>query len=249
MEALKRAIPTQLRQWLSRKRFALGRKMLWADRLTDFSALRRVTPYRPAYGWGRGQCLDRYYIEQFLAAHASDIQGHVLEVAEPEYTVKFGGNRVTQTGVIDLDPRNPKATLHEDLTSATGIADNTYDCILCTQTLIYIYDFQAAIRTLHRILKPGGVLLATFPGIAQLCPQSMIGAGQDYWRFTRHSARIAFESVFGEAGVQVKTYGNVLTATAMLHGLVRAEFTSAEVDHHDPEYEVTIAVRARKDGQ
>src|SRR5512146_1760265 len=247
MEALKRAIPTRLRQWLSRKRFALGRKMLWADRLTDFSALRRVTPYRPAYGWNRGQCLDRYYIEKFLAGHASDIQGHVLEVAEPEYTLKFGGDRVTRSEVIDLDSHNPKATLREDLTLATGIPDNSFDCILCTQTLIYIYDFQAAIRTLHRILKPGGVLLATFPGIAQLCPQSMIGVGQDYWRLTRHSARIAFESVFGDTNVQIETYGNVLTATAMLHGLVSAEFTAEEVDHHDPEYEVTIAVRARKD--
>ncbi|MGE5109941.1 MAG: methyltransferase domain-containing protein [Acidobacteriaceae bacterium] len=249
MEALKRAIPTRLRQWLSRKRFALGRKMLWADCLTDFSTLRRVTPYRPAYGWNRGQCVDRYYIEKFLAAHASDIQGHVLEVAEPEYTLKFGGNRVTQTDIVDLDPHNPKSTLREDLTSAAGVADNTFDCVICTQTLSYIYDFHAAIRTLHRILKPGGVLLATFPGIAQLCPQSMIGAGQDYWRLTRHSARIAFEQEFADANVQIETHGNVLTAMAMLHGLVSAEFTAEELDHHDPDYEVTIAVRARKDAQ
>jgi SAM-dependent methyltransferase len=249
MEALKRAIPTRLRQWLSRKRFALGRKILWADRLTDFSALRRTTPYRPAYGWSRGQCLDRYYIEKFLAARSSDIRGHVLEVAEPEYTLKFGGNRVTRTDVVDLDPHNPKSTLREDLTSATGIVDNTYDCILCTQTLTYIYDFQAVIRTLHRILKPGGVLLATSPGIAQLCPQEMIGAGQDYWRFTRHSAKIAFENTFGGGNVQIETYGNVLTATAILHGLVSAEFTAEELDYHDPDYEVTIAVRARKGGQ
>ena len=78
MEALKRAIPSGLRRWLSRKKFELGRKSLWVDRVTDFSVLRRVTPYRPAFGWYRGQCIDRYYIEKFLASHAQDIQGHVL---------------------------------------------------------------------------------------------------------------------------------------------------------------------------
>ena len=246
MEALKRAIPASLRHWLSRKRFEFGRKMLWADRLTDFAALRRVTPFRPAFGWYRGQCIDRYYIEKFLSEHSQDIQGHVLEVAEPIYTRQFGGERVTASDVIDLDRNNSKATIYDDLTSAASIPDNTFNCIICTQTLLCIYDFHAAIRTLQRILKPGGVLLATVPGIAQLCPESMIGAGTDCWRFTRHSAQRAFGEVFGEETVGVRTYGNVLTGVAILHGLVSKELTAEELDHHDPDYEVTIAVRAIK---
>ena len=246
METLKRAIPTGLRRWLSRKRFELGRKSLWVDRVTDFSVLRRVTPYRPAFGWYRGQCLDRYYIEKFLAKHAQDIAGHVLEVAEPMYTNQFGGGRVTASDIIDLDRENTKATIFDDLTSAASIPDATYDCILCTQTLLCIYDFRAAIRTMHRILKPGGVLLVTVPGIAQLCPRSMMGAGGDYWRFTSHSAQIAFDEVFGAGNVSIETHGNVLTAIGMLHGLVSKEFTPAELDHNDPDYEVTIGVRAVK---
>lgn len=248
MEALKRAIPTGLRRWLSRKKFELGRKTLWADRVTDFSVLRRVTPYRPAFGWYRGQCIDRYYIEKFLAGHSSDIAGHVLEVAEPMYTNQFGAGRVTQSDIIDLDQANSKATIYDDLTSAASIPDDTFDCIICTQTLLCIYDFRAAVRAMHRILKPGGALLVTVPGIAQLCPASMMGAGGDYWRFTRHSAQMAFSEIFGEGNVSIQTYGNVLTAVAMLHGLVRAEFEVAELDHHDPDYEVTIGVRAVKSG-
>jgi SAM-dependent methyltransferase len=249
MEALKGAIPTRLRRWLSRKNFEFGRKMLWADRLTDFAKLRRVTPYRPAFGWYRGQCVDRYYIEKFLLAHDRDIRGRVLEVAEPEYTFKFGAERVTRADIVDPDPRNLKATLREDLTSAPGIADDTFDCIICTQTLLYIYDFQAAIRTLYRILKPGGVVLVTVPGIAQLCPPSMMGAGGDYWRFTRHSVQIAFAEVFGSDRVQIESYGNVLTAMAMLHGLVSQEFCAEELDYHDPDYEVTIAIRSSKEAR
>jgi SAM-dependent methyltransferase len=247
MEALKRAIPSGLRRWLSRKKFELGRKSLWVDRVTDFSVLRRITPYRAAFGWYRGQCIDRYYIEKFLASHAQDIHGHVLEVAEPMYTNQFGAGRVTKSGIIDLDRTNTKATLFDDLTSAPSIPDNTFDCLICTQTLLCIYDFRAAIRTMHRVLKPGGALLVTVPGIAQLCPASMMGAGGDYWRFTRHSAKLAFSETFRSENVAIETYGNVLTAIAMLHGLVSAEFEPAELDHHDLDYEVTIGVRAVKE--
>ena len=246
MDALKRAVPTRLRQWLSRKRFQLGRNSLWLDRVVDFSTLRRVTPYRPAFGWYRGQCLDRYYIEKFLATYAADIHGHVLEVAEPVYTHQFGSTRVTSSEVIDLDRTNSKATIHDDLTTLSSVADDTFDCIICTQTLLCIYDFASAIRSVHRILKPGGSLLVTVPGIAQLCPASMMGAGADYWRFTRHSAQAAFSDVFGAANISIQTYGNVLTAVGMLHGLVSKEFTQQELDHHDPDYEVTIGVRAVK---
>jgi hypothetical protein len=76
----------------------------------------------------------------------------------------------------------------------------------------------------------------------------MMGAGGDYWRFTRHSAQMAFSEVFGVANISIETYGNVLTAVAMLHGLVSAEFEPAELEHHDPDYEVTIGVRAVKGG-
>ncbi len=248
MEALKRAIPIRLRRWLSRKRFEFGRRTLWADRLTDFSALRRTTPYRPDFGWHRGQCIDRYYIDKFFSAHSADIHGRVLEVGDPEYTRRFGADRVTQIDVIDLDANNPRATVHDDLCSVSSIADNTYDCILCPQTLLFIYDFHSAIRAMYRILKPGGVLLATTPGIAQICPQSMIGgAGRDYWRFTGLSAQTAFANVFGSSNVQLETYGNVLTAVALLHGLVSQEFTAEELDRHDAHYQVTIAVRAQKE--
>lgn len=248
MEALKRAIPTRLRRWLSRKRFEFGRKMLWADRLPDFSALRRTTPYRPDFGWHRGQCIDRYYIDKFFSAHALDVHGRVLEVGDSEYTRKFGADRITQSDVIDLNPGNARANIHDNLCSAASIPDGTYDCILCPQTLLVIYDIHSAIRTMHRILKPGGVLLATTPGIAQICPQPMIdGVGHDYWRFTDLSARRAFTSVFAGANVQIETYGNVLAAVALLHGLVSQEFTPEELDHNDSAYQVTIAIRARKE--
>ncbi len=247
IEILKSAIPRRLRSWLSRQRLAARRQLLPFDRVSDFSVLRRVQPYRPAYGWFRGQCVDRYYIERFLAAHAPDIHGHVLEIAENLYTKRFGADRVLSSDVLDISVSNPAATIVADLADGACIPDNQFDCFICTQTLMLIYDFSAALRVMHRILAPGGVLLLTVPGICQITPRPLTGAGEDYWRFTRRSAQRIFGDVFGDQ-VQVQTYGNVLSATAMLHGLVAQEFSAAELDYHDPDYEVTIAVRAAKSG-
>ena len=44
------------------------------------------------FGFDRGTPIDRYYIESFLSTHASDIRGHVLEVADNTYTRRFGGD-------------------------------------------------------------------------------------------------------------------------------------------------------------
>jgi hypothetical protein len=51
---------------------------------------------------------------------------------------------------------------------------------------------------------------------------------------------------FGKDGVSVRCYGNVLAATAHLHGLVVGDVTAEELDEQDGAYEVIIGVRAAK---
>jgi len=246
LDKIKRLLPVRVRYWLGEKRVQLGRRTAWGDRLVEFSELRRLTPYRQAYGWFRGQCVDRYYIEQFLESHESAIRGVVLEIAEPMYATKFGGAAVERIEVLDLDAANPKATIIADLTCAGAVADSAFDAIICPQTLHCIYDFEAAFRELHRMLKPGGTLLVTVPGIAQLCPPEMMGAGHDYWRFTGQSVTELARRVFGKTTIGVRTFGNVYASIAFLHGLVATELSREELDFHDSAYEVVIGLAARK---
>jgi hypothetical protein len=100
------------------------------------------------------------------------------------------------------------------------------------------------VRTLHRILQPGGTLLVTVPGICQRSLEADVWG--DYWRFTTTSARRLFEEVFDPADVTVDSYGNVLTAAAFLYGLAADDLRQREFDLHDPDYEVTIGVKAIK---
>jgi SAM-dependent methyltransferase len=209
-----------------------------------FGSFRRIHPIDPGYGFHWGQVIDRYYIERFLEQHAGDIQGQVLEVADNVYTRRFGGARVSRSDVLHYTG-NPKATIVADLTDADGIPYNTFDSIILTQTLQFIYDVRAAITTLHRILKPGGVLLATGHGISQISRYDMEQWGE-YWRFTSVSARRLFAEVFPEHCVIVQAYGNVLAATAFLHGLTAQELGREKLDYRDPNYEVILGIRASK---
>src|SRR5262249_53882213 len=97
----------------------------------------------------------------------------------------------------------------------------------------------------YRILKPGGVLLATFPGISQIARNDMDRWGE-YWRFTSLSARKVFAEFFPEDRITVQAFGNILTAIALLHGLLATELRNEELDYHDRDYEVLITVRAIK---
>jgi len=168
----------------------------------------------------------------------------VLEIGDPAYTRQFGGGRVTHSDVLHVTAGNPQATIVADLTQADHLPADAFDCLLVPQTLHLIYDMRAALSTMARILRPGGVLLLTVPGIS---PISRDAWGDSWhWSLTRHSAARLFGEAFPHGEVHIHTYGNVLAATAFLQGLARQELAMAELDAHDPCYPVTVGVRAVK---
>ena len=211
----------------------------------DFGSLDRLSPISPIFGKDRALLsVERYYIECFLEKYSADVRGRTLEMGDPAYTVKFGGDRVTQPDVLNYVEGNPQATIVADLTTAENIADHSFDCIIITQTLQMIYDTPAAVRTLHRILKPGGVVLATSHGMSRVARREGVDDWGEYWHFTSQSTRRMFGDVFGREQVQVETYGNVLTCCANLHGLGAREVPADKLDYNDPNYELLVCVRA-----
>jgi SAM-dependent methyltransferase len=208
-------------------------------------SLRRTTPISTCWGMERGEPVDRYYIERFLAANAADIRGRVLEIGDNTYTRAFGKDQVSQSDVLHVVEDRPQVTIIGDLTNADHIPAATFDCIILTQTLQAIFDVAAVIRTVHRILKPGGVLLVTIPGISQISRYDMDRWGY-YWSFTTRSAEELFAAVFPRDRLQVETHGNVLAAVAFLHGLASQELRRKELDYRDPDYQLLITVRATR---
>jgi len=212
----------------------------------NFGDLRRVEPISRHYGADRGgHPIDRHYIERLLSRSAADVRGRVLEVGDDEYTRRYGGERVARRDILHVTPDNPRATFVADLADAPQIPDDSFDCVILTQVLYLVYDARSAVRTLHRILKPGGVLLVTVPGITQV-PHGTVWAHTWYWAFTDLSVRRMLGEVFGEDRVTVDSGGNVLAATAFLHGLAAEELAPDELDACDPDYPLVITARAQK---
>src|SRR3954451_7688232 len=195
-------------------------------------SIRRTTPLSPTWGHDRGTPIDRYYIEQFLDHNRQDIHGRVLEIKDSSYTDRFGAG-VELSDVLDVDPSNPRATIVADLSRADQIPSDRYDCFVLTQTLQLIYDLNGAITHAARILRPGGVLLATLPGISRV---ERAYAEADYWRFTSASGAALFGAIFGPAQVSVRSYGNVLTAIAFLTGMAHEELSQPELETHDSHF-------------
>ena len=210
----------------------------------DWGDLRRLSPVSREWGYDRGTPVDRPYIEAFLAAHAEDVRGIVLEVQEADYTVRFGGANVERSEIVDVDDSNPRATVLADLRHADALSSEAYDCFILTQTLHVVGDVRQALAEAYRVLKPGGVLLATFPSASRVSVE--YGPEGDFWRVTEAGARELVRSVFPADAIAVHAYGNVMATTAFLHGLGAHELTHDELAAYDPFFPVLIGVRARK---
>lgn len=211
----------------------------------DFGDLGRLTPISDNWGYDLGTPIDRYFIEEFLESRVEDIRGDVLEIGTPMYTRRFGGDRVRRSEVLHVEDRHPGVTMVGDLTRPDTLEPDRFDCVLLTQTLQFIDDPAAAISSAHRVLRPGGVVLATVSGITKISRDDMERWGH-YFNFTTLSARWLFAQVFGPENVEVGAVGNVLTTSAFLYGIPVEQLPDEALTYHERDYELLILVRAVK---
>lgn len=213
------------------------------------AAAQYLTSTRPVstnFGWDRGTPVDRYYLRQFFGEHTALIGGNVLEVGDSRYTREFSSGRLQSIDVLQPPPGGEGATVVGDLTDKATLPANAFDCFLCAQTFQYTFDISKAIEGAHHLLRPGGTLLATVPGISQISRQDASAYGE-YWRFTTSSMERLCREAFG-ADVSVGAKGNVLAATALLQGLALEELPDLSLlDDTDLDYQVIVTVVARKE--
>jgi SAM-dependent methyltransferase len=210
-------------------------------RLVRLGSLARTRPVDDRWGLERGTPVDRWYIERFLDEHRAAITGRVLEVKDSGYTDRFGHD-VIERAVLDVDPANERATHVADLAAAEEIPDASFDCFVLTQTLQFVWDVPSAVRHAHRILSPGGVLLATVPVTSRINGPPEV----DLWRFTPDACRRLFGEAFAPGPVDVQGRGNVLVQVAFLHGLAAEELAEDELAVDDELYPLLVCVRAER---
>ncbi len=201
----------------------------------------QLAPISDKFGFDRGKPIDRYYIDNFIEKHQDKILGHCLEVHDDAYLKRFGASKVTVSDVVDIDTSNKLANIYCDLTYAQNIADNTYDCLVITQTLGLIPDHGQAIKQLHRILKPGGTLLLT---VSTMGPY--IKNGNGYWRYSPKSVAYLLEKYFKKENMHIDTYGNALAGQAFWVGMAAEEFEPEQLNFKDERFPVIVTAVAFK---
>jgi hypothetical protein len=189
----------------------------------------------------RGTPIDRFYIEAFLRENRRYITGDVLEMGESKYTDLFGQKHRAMKFLYGSQTGG--TVVGGDLADLEGLPRGVADCFILTQTLSFIFSCDRALMGVRRVLKPGGVVLATVAGISQVSRYDADRWG-DYWRFTRQSVQRLFCRDFCD--VRLRVYGNLASATALLQGLAVEDLDEpAILNSADEDYPVIIGAIAR----
>ncbi len=208
-----------VRRWVSKRVSARTlvqlRYLFRGLRRPRWGNLRRVHPFSDHFGFERGTPIDRFYLHRFLDRHRQLITGRVLEIQSSDYTHRYG-RALTATDSIDVVTTfNAQPTYLVDLAASEDvIPSSSYDCFLMPNTLNMLRDVEACMRQALRVIKPGGVILATAAGLVPLT-----GDVADYWHLSADGWREIAARAWPGCEVRIEQHGNSLTAVAAMLGL------------------------------
>jgi SAM-dependent methyltransferase len=114
---------------------------------------------------------------------------------------------------FDIDPAS--GADHVGTGDDTGLPSEAFDLVICTQVLEHVPDPRRVLLEIHRILKPGGRLIASAPHVWFYHPHP-----SDYWRFTQEGvAQLCREADFELIELRAQG-GSVLTLVQCVNFLL-----------------------------
>lgn len=125
----------------------------------------------------------------------SSAQGRLLDAGCGTMPYRGDLPRVTEYTSVDVETRDPRVDLVADLEDLSALDGESFDSVLCSEVLEHVRHPQRVIGELHRVLKPGGVIILSTPFLCRLHEEP-----HDYFRYTSHGLRILLE----EAGFQIE---------------------------------------------
>jgi SAM-dependent methyltransferase len=154
--------------------------------------------------------LARWLEEQAAAAHERFGAYRVLDVGcgERPYFPFFEPFAIDYVGV---DPSGAAGADLVGSVEALPVEDGTFQVVLCAQVLEHCEDPLQAVRELHRVTAPGGLVLASTHGVHVYHPSPV-----DYWRWTHAGLENMFRRNAAWASVNVSPASGTSACIAML---------------------------------
>lgn len=231
---------TAIKNILGPRLTTVARVLTGGGELPQWGNLRRTEPFSSQFGFERGTPIDRFYVDRFLHAERAVIRGAVLEIQVSGHANKYGHD-LTRVDTLDISPRF-SPTYHCDLADAGPIVpSDTYDCFLLPNTLSHIVRIEEALVQALRVVKPGGVILASVANLLRLTSED-----EDLWRMTAAGWRHVLSRVWPGCAIDVRAHGNCLAAVAALYGLAVEELTRKELEVQDVRFPVLTTIKCVK---
>jgi SAM-dependent methyltransferase len=165
-------------------------------------------PHRSYYNWSLREPLARWLEDEGRRAGAV----RVLDVGCGDKPYQPYFSAASEFVGVDIG-ENP----HADVTGrveALPLEDAGFDVVLCIQVLEHVDDPAQAVRELHRVVKPGGRVLAATHGTYVYHPGPV-----DHWRWTHTGLLRLFETNADWRSVSVVAGAGTSAAVALLLGL------------------------------
>lgn len=171
-------------------------------------------PISRVFGFDRGTPIDRYYMATFLKNNGHLIKGKCGEFGDTHYITKLGKN---ETEIVCFNGAEGEShNVHLDLTNCDidPALEGSFDTVICTNVLNFIFDIHTASRNLMRLLRPGGHAIVTTAGVSAVSRYDYSKWG-DYWRLSD----TALYKLFDEEKIIVKeSFGNFYSCAHFLNG-------------------------------
>jgi SAM-dependent methyltransferase len=97
---------------------------------------------------------------------------------------------------------------------ALPVEDESFDLVLCVQVLEHVDDPELGVRELHRVVRPGGCVLAATHGLYVYHPGPV-----DHWRWTHTGLARLFAAAGEWRSVAVEPGAGTASAVALVVGM------------------------------